>query len=276
MVTTPLAVTDLTYGYSRRPGPPAVAGVSFGAGSGRVVFVLGPNGSGKSTLFRLLLGVLAPDTGCIVIDGHDTAGLSVRRRARLVAYVPQAEEVAFDFTARAVALMGRTPHLSTLGRRVRPADEAVAEAALDTLGIGHLADVGVRSLSGGERQLVLIARALAQQARILVLDEPTSALDFANQTRVLTELRRLAASGLTLLVSSHNPMHALSHADEVLLLKRGKLVAHAPPADLTEADLTDLYETPLRLLRADGAPDVRLCVPAALAEPPDATREPSR
>lgn len=264
-----LDVAGVTYAYpGRRGSGPAVDDVSFTAGSGELVFLLGPNGSGKSTLFRLLLGLLRPTSGHITLAGADTAGLPARALARLVAYVPQTEQVSFDFTAREVALMGRTPHLDRVSQRPRPSDLAAVDSALAALRIEHLADVGVRSMSGGERQLVFVARALCQESRVLILDEPTSALDFANQSRVLARLADLAGRGYLLVVSSHNPMHALAHADRVLLLKQGRLVGAAAPQALTEADLSDLYDTPLRLLNAQGAPGVRVCLPdmTAIAE----------
>lgn len=257
-----LDAAGVTFTYPRRERP-AVAEVTFGAGAGEVVFVLGPNGSGKSTLFRLLLGLLAPSAGRITLDGADTAGLPARLLARAVAYIPQAEQVSFDFTAREVALMGRTPHLDRFAQRPAPADHEAVERALAALGIEHLAEVGVRSMSGGERQLVLLARALCQESRILVLDEPTSALDFANQSRVLDRLDLLADEGYLLVVSSHNPMHALTHAHRVLLLKQGRLIGSASPSELTERDLSELYDTPVRLLEARDVPGLRLCVPAA-------------
>lgn len=239
----------------------AVEEVSFTAGAGQLIFLLGPNGSGKSTLFRLLLGHLRPTRGTVAVAGMATAGLPARELARRIAYVPQSEPAAFDFTARDVALMGRTPHLARFGQRPTRKDVDAAEAALDWLGITALSDVGIRSMSGGERQLVFLARALCQESRIVILDEPTSALDFANQTRVLGRLERLAREGYLLIVSSHNPQHALTHADRVLLLKRGRLVGDSSPADLTEAALSDLYETPLLLREAKDAPGFRLCMP---------------
>lgn len=257
-----LDAVGVSFSYPRhRAIWPAVDGITFSATAGDLVFVLGPNGSGKSTLFRLLLGLLRPDAGRLTVEGVDTASLPARELARMVAYVPQAEQMSFDFSAFEVALMGRTPHLGRFAQRPAAADHIAAEEALGSLGIGHLADVRVSSMSGGERQLVLVARALCQEARILVLDEATSALDFANQARVLGRLTHLAAAGYLLLVSSHNPAHALAHADRVLLLKRGRIIADTTPAVLTERDLTDLYDTPIRLLEARGAPGVRICVP---------------
>lgn len=225
-----LDATGVTFSYPRRRGVrPAIDRVTFSARAGELVFVLGPNGSGKSTLFKLLLGFLRPDAGRLALDGVDTASLPARALARRVAYVPQAEQVGFDFTAYEVALMGRTPHLDRFAQRPRPADHAAVEDALVTLGIEHLADTGVASMSGGERQLVLLARALCQEAHVLVLDEPTSALDFANQSRVLGRLAALASAGYLLLVSSHNPAHALAHADRFLLLRHGRLIGDTTP-----------------------------------------------
>lgn len=255
-----LRIESVTYRYPRTPEP-SLSDVSFEADGGELVFVLGPNGSGKSTLFRIVLQFLRPDEGSITVAGTPLRQLTPRDMARRVAYIPQQEVAAFNYTAWQTVLMGRTPHLGRVTQSPSPEDITAAERAMATLGIEHLAQKGMRSMSGGERQLVLIARALCQEARILVLDEPTSALDFGNQTLVLDELRALADDGLLVMISSHNPMHALQYADRVLLLKRGRIVASSGPDEITEQDLSVLYETPLRIVTLDDPAGLRLCVP---------------
>ncbi|MGX9961692.1 ABC transporter ATP-binding protein [Roseomonas sp. F4] len=210
---------------------------------GRVLCLLGPNGGGKTTLLRSLLGLLPPLAGTLRLGGAPLASLSRRQVARLLAYVPQAAPGGFAWRVREVVAMGRAawlPLLAMPGAR----DAEVAEKALDRLGILHLADRPVTELSGGERQLVLIARALAQQAAGLVLDEPTASLDFGNQALVLNQLRTLARrDGLAVLMTTHHPDHAFLLADEVALLHHGRMEGPAPPEALI---------TPVRLQAAYG------------------------
>lgn len=261
-----LDADGLTFRYPRVPTD-ALAGVDLHASAGELLFLLGPNGSGKSTLFRVLLRLLRARTGTVTMDGAPLADLSPREVARRIAYIPQQESAAFNYTAWQTVLMGRTPHLDRVTQAPTPDDVAAARAAIATLRIEHLADVGLRSMSGGERQLVLIARAICQQASILVLDEPTSALDLGNQTLVLDELRRLADAGLLVVVSTHNPVQALQYGDRVVLLDAGRVVADGPPEAITSEALSDLYGTPVRVLTLDDPPGMRLCVPLPATDP---------
>jgi iron complex transport system ATP-binding protein len=190
-----LELRGLAFGY---PGRPIGRDVECRVAQGEVLCLLGPNGSGKTTLSRTILGLLAPRAGTVAVDGATTQGWSPRRRGRVFGYVPQAQPAAFAFTVRDLVLMGRTPHLG-LFAAPGPRDRALADAALATLGIEGLAGRSCGELSGGERQLSLVARAIAQEARILVLDEPTANLDLGNQVRVLSALRALAARGLAVL-----------------------------------------------------------------------------
>lgn len=216
-------------------------GLSLALEPGRILCLLGPNGGGKTTLLRTLLGLLPPLDGQVLLDGAPIHRLSPRAIARRVAHVPQAAAPAFAFTVLDAVLMGRAAHLPLLaapGAR----DRAAALEALDRLGIAHLAARRVTELSGGERQLVLIARALAQEAAVLVLDEPAASLDFGNQARVLGQLRALARRGLAVLMTTHHPDHALLIGDAALLLHGGALHGPAPPAALlTPGRLRDAY-----------------------------------
>lgn len=233
-----LAVEDLAFGYGRRV---VGAGVSFSLARGEVLCLLGPNGCGKTTLLKTLLGLLPPRAGRIRIDGADLAGMGRRDVARAIAYVPQAHAAFFPFAVREVVVMGRA---SRLGSFAAPSatDEAAAARALATLGIGHLAEADYSRISGGERQLVLIARALAGEPRLLVMDEPTASLDFGNQARVLTQVRRLSGAGIAVVFSTHDPSHALLCGDRVAALRDGTLVACGPAtATVTPALLRQLY-----------------------------------
>ncbi len=174
-----LAAQDLAFGYR---GHPVGQGVSLAVAAGEVLALLGPNGGGKTTLLKTLLGLIPPQAGSVMLDGRDLAAIPVRERARLVAYVPQSHHGTFAFTAFDVVLMGRTAH-GGLFARPGAKDRAVAAAMLERLGIAHLSDRSVTMISGGERQLVLVARALAQEPRFIVLDEPTRASTSATRAR---------------------------------------------------------------------------------------------
>ncbi|MDP4004319.1 ABC transporter ATP-binding protein [Methylobacterium sp. NEAU K] len=233
-----LRVRDLAFGYGART---VGTGVSFGLEAGEVLCLLGPNGGGKTTLFKTLLGLLPPRGGRVSLDGADLFRLSRTEVARRIAYVPQAHAAFFPFTVREVVVMGRASRLgpfSTPG----PSDEAAAQRALATLGIQHLSETTYTEISGGERQLVLIARALSGEPRLLMMDEPTASLDFGNQARVLTQVRRLAQAGIAVMLSTHDPGHALLCADRVLALHDGGLAACGPPAEtVTPALLRLIY-----------------------------------
>ncbi|HEL4268727.1 TPA: ABC transporter ATP-binding protein [Stenotrophomonas maltophilia] len=223
------------------------AGVALGAPfalsvqPGEVLCLLGPNGCGKTTLFRTLLGLLPAVHGEVDLQGsplrmHDRAA-----RARRMGYVPQAAPLPFAWRVREVVAMGRAAHLGLLGAPGR-ADEAIADDCLRELGLQALADRTVTTLSGGERQLVLIARALAQQAQLLVMDEPTASLDFGNQLRILDTVRRLADRGIGVLLSTHQPQHALQVADRIALMSTGSLQALGPAREVaTPERLATLY-----------------------------------
>ncbi len=256
-----LRVTDLGFSYPASQGRrAALTDVSFSAEPGQVLFVLGPNGSGKSTLFRLLLRLLRPSRGRVDCDGVDLATLSHLEMARKLSYIPQQEPLAFNYRVRDVVLMGRTPHLR--GGRPGRDDHDIAMEALTVMRIDSLADRGMRTLSGGERQLVMIARALAQQASVMVFDEPTSALDFGNQTNLLRQVRRLAGLGYLVIVSTHNPMQALQYGDQLLLLREGRVLMSGAPGEVRETDLSELYGTRIRLFDTEEVPGLRICVPA--------------
>ena len=244
-----LAAHDLAFGFaSRRVG----SGVTMTLQRGESLALLGGNGAGKTTLLRTLLGLLAPLEGRVDVDGVPIASLGAAARARKLAYVAPPHSPAYAFTVTAAVLMGRASHLGTFARPGRT-DYAAAAEALATLSIAALANRPITELSGGERQLVMIARAIAQQAPILVLDEPTASLDFGNRVRVLRELDRLRARGMTILFSTHEPDQALAHADRALLLADGRPFA-LDTADraLTAANIERLYGMPVRLLPVDG------------------------
>ena len=207
--------------------------------------LLGPNGGGKTTLLKTLLGLLAPQAGEVRLGERPLASYSSRERARLIAYVPQSHVATFAFTVEAVVLMGRTAH-GNLFSRPTAADRAVAARVLERFGIAHLRERPYTMISGGERQLVLLARALAQEPQFIVLDEPTASLDFGNQGKVMREIRALAAAGHGVLFTTHDPNHALRAADRAYLLRDGTGIAEGATATvLNRAQLEALYGAPV-------------------------------
>lgn len=237
-VAVTLAARDLGFGYgSRRVG----SGVTLELNAGEVLCLLGPNGSGKTTLFKTLLGLLPPQEGTVLINGRDARTLARDAVARQISYVPQAHGAFFPYTVREVVLMGRTAHLG-LFAAPSARDYAAALDAIRRMGIAHLTDAIYTQISGGERQLALIARALAQDARVVIMDEPTANLDFGNQVRVLERIRALAAEGIGVLLSTHDPDHAFLCADRVAMLHEGRLMASGAPAKvMTAENLRQLY-----------------------------------
>ena len=220
-----LEVKDLKFAYKKNP---VLHGVNFAAKAGQFVCLLGENGAGKTTLFRCLLGLLGGYQGEILIDGVNGKNFSVRELARKVAYIPQSNAPVFNYTVYEIVLMGTNVLKSGLRAPGRSEREVVRQA-LEMMNISRLADRGFAELSGGERQLTLIARALAQKSRMLVMDEPTANLDYGNQFRVMRQVRRLAESGYLIVLSTHNPEHALLYSDKVLVLKDGKAMMYGEP-----------------------------------------------
>jgi len=242
--------TDGADGYIRHPGQAVLQGLELEIPAGSITAILGPNGSGKTTLLHLILGLLSPGRGTIWLAGRPQASYSRREMGRLMALVPQSEAITFNFSVLEYVLMGRAPYLGPL-EMPRPADRQVAVEALEVVGAGTLRDRSVSALSGGEHQLIILARALAQEPRILLLDEPTSHLDLGNQERILRILRRLSAAGVTVVLTTHDPNVAAAVADTVVLMKQGEVWSAAPAASaLTAHNLSAVYGVPVLVLQA--------------------------
>jgi iron complex transport system ATP-binding protein len=251
-----LEVRELAFGF---PGRTVGRDVSFTLATGEVMCVLGPNGGGKTTLFRTLLGLIEKHSGSIKLQGKSLEELSRAAIARRIGYVPQGHSAYFAFTVREFVLMGRTAHLGAFAAPAKK-DIQVAEHALESLGIAQLADKPVTEISGGERQLALVARALAQQPRLLVLDEPTASLDFGNQVRVLQKMTALARSGIAILFSSHDPDHAFLCATRALLLAEGRVLEAGTPREVIRADtLERMYRVSVRVVPLPGG--MHTCLP---------------
>jgi iron complex transport system ATP-binding protein len=209
---------------------------------GAITGLLGPNGCGKTSLLKLLAGITRPDTGEVTLDGQPLSALARRAVARQIAVVPQETHPAFDYTALEMVLMGRHPHLGTF-QLEGPADVALAYDALDATGTAHLADRAYMTLSGGEKQRVVIASALTQQPRVLLLDEPTASLDLGFQLEIqslLTTLNR--TRGVTMVLATHDLNLAASICDRLVLMRGGEVLAQGPTADvLTPLGIRELY-----------------------------------
>ncbi len=233
---------DLTIGYRDR-----VVGrhLDVVLAKGEVLALLGPNGGGKTTLLKTLLGLLAPQAGEVRLQGKPLGRYSSRERARILAYVPQSHFATFSFAVETMVLMGRTAHRSLFSGPTA-ADRAIAGQMLQRFGIAHLRERPYTMISGGERQLVLLARALAQEPQFIVLDEPTANLDFGNQGKVMREIGKLASSGHGVLFTTHDPNHAMRAAHRTYLLRGGERLGEDVTGKiLSRAQLEALYEAPV-------------------------------
>ena len=256
-----LSVENLSFGYG---GKIVGNGVSFTLNAGEVLCLLGPNGAGKTTLFKTILGLVAPLGGTIMVDGAAVHRWSRQSLARLFGYVPQAQLDFFPFTVQEVVLMGRTARIGLFGTP-SSLDEEIAEQLLRLLGIDNLADQPYPEVSGGERQLTLIARALAQEPQVLVMDEPTASLDFGNQVRVLSEIKTLAGRGIAVILSTHDPDQAFLCAQRVAVLHRGRLAYIGPPQQvITPETLRAVYGVEVEIvpLESQSGEKFLVCIPS--------------
>lgn len=256
----PLTVENLSFAYDT--GKLVLDNVSFSILPGSVTSILGPNGSGKTTLLKLLLGLQKPLTGSVKVFDRDLTSMSLTERARKLAYVPQKHSAVFSYRVADVVAMGRLP-FAGIFCRVSDDDYQLAFQSMQKLGIEHLADRSYTGISGGEQQLVMVARALVQQADILILDEPVAGLDYGNQLMLLEHLRNLARSGITCIKTTHYPEHALWTSDQAVFLKAGKIVATGNSAEIINPEmLKTLYNVNVRVVETNtGAHTIRTCVP---------------
>ena len=223
-------------------GGDIVKGVSCRADSGDVLCLVGPNGCGKTTLFRLLLGILPITGGSIRLDGRDVRSFSPRELAGRIAYIPQYHTPIYSYTVLDVVVMGRAARFSAF-ETPKAADREAAFAALEKLNAAHLANRKYTSLSGGQRQLILIARAICQSAGVFVLDEPAANLDYANHQLLMEVVADLARKGYCVVMSTHSPEHPASIGTKVLLMREGRVAAFGPPEEvITPEHLQAVYD----------------------------------
>lgn len=226
-----------------------------------LVSVLGANGAGKSTLFRCILGLEHSYQGSIIVNGKNMRSLSTRQRAREIAYIPQSHSSIYDYDVIDVVMMSSTADIGYLGQP-RSSHAERAYGALQRVGIEHLARRPYTQISGGEQQLVLIARAISQAAHTIIMDEPTSALDFGNTVRVLSTVQKLAEDGLSIVQSTHQPDHALRYSDKTLVIHNGGVYAYGAPRDVITADMVSaIYHVDVEVASLHGD-SARVCVPA--------------
>jgi iron complex transport system ATP-binding protein len=232
-------------------GAPAVSDVSLHVETGEWVVLIGPNGAGKTSVLRAICG-LVRFGGDVSLDGRDVRGLRRRELARIAAFVPQAPETPHELTVAEYVLLGRTPYISYMGSE-GPADRDAAERALERLEMSAFAERRLGSLSGGELQRAVLARALAQEAPIVLLDEPTSALDLGRQQQALELVDSLRRDGLTVISTMHDLTLAGQYADRLLLFDRGAVVAEGAPAEvLSPSNVASYYDASVRIVEDDG------------------------
>lgn len=243
-----LEIRNLTAGY---PGKTVLNRVSMSAPEGKVTVILGPNGCGKSTLLKTLCGILPVAAGEVTLDGQNLLGLSQQLLARKVSYLAQNRQVP-DITVQRLVLHGRFPYLS-YPRRYRREDYDAADAAMAQMGITDLADTPLQKLSGGQRQKVYIAMALAQNTQVVLLDEPTTYLDVAHQLQMMRQARQLSEQGKTVVMVLHDISQAMQIADHVVLMRGGSIVTAGQPQTVFDSGALDrVFGVKLSRVKTEG------------------------
>ena len=251
-----LEIRDLHFSYREHQ---VLKGISLSVSDGEMVSLLGRNGAGKTTLLRLIPGFLKADPSSILIDGRPVAQMSLRERATYMAYIPQITRSVFPYSVRTSILMGCSNRLG-LFRNPGPAEEQRVEEVIGLLNLQEIASRNMETISGGERQLVLIARALMQDARLLILDEPTSFLDYSNQLLVLEKVENLVRHGYSCIYSTHNPDLALMHSTRAIVMNDGQIVFDQEPSALLGSDvLSRVYGRQIDVVQTENGGMV--CIP---------------
>lgn len=256
-----LELRNLSCGYGQRK---VVDSISLSMNTGEVIGLLGANGCGKTTLIKTILGLLPVQGGEVLLDGKNIKNWTSARIARVIGYIPQMHTPPFPFQVVDVVLMGRTAHINPFASPSSK-DVKIAEQALEMLSISYLRDRIYTEISGGERQLVLIARALAQEPRILIMDEPTASLDFGNQIKVLSHVKQLAGMNIAVLMSCHFPEHAFIYSNRAVLLNEGRILHSGTPGEtITSERLKILYGVEVDIVTVKNRmnQDLRVCIPS--------------
>lgn len=255
-----LEVKNLNYKYNDKV---VLRNISFEVKENTLLCILGPNGAGKSTMFKCILQLLKGYGGEVLLDKKNLKDYKIKELAKKIAYIPQSNNPVFNYSVKEMVLMGTSCHISNISRPTK-SQEKIVDESLEKVGISYLKDRGFMYLSGGERQLVLIARALAQKAKLLIMDEPTSDLDYGNQIRILNTIKELTKSGYLIIQSTHNPDQAFLYADKVLALYNHEILDYGTPKHIINSGLIKkLYNVDVELnsLYDD---KIRICVPKCL------------
>lgn len=253
-----LAVDNLTFSYKK--GTPVFKNISFDVAEGDVFCILGQNGAGKSTLLSCIGNLFAVDSGEIRLDGKPLSSMGLREIAKKIGYIPQFHNPIFPFSVFDFVLMGRTPYMSALSAP-KKSDRDITKRAIEAVGITHLAQKPYNEISGGERQLVMFAKVLAQEPQIILLDEPTSHLDFGNQFRILSLIEQLAKKGFSIIMTSHFPDHAFLVSTKVGVMKDQSFIAMGCANDvITEDNMRQTYGLDVKIAFIEKAYR-KICVP---------------
>ncbi len=257
-----LFIEQLSFSYSGNKADSVFQKVEFFVNPGTIFCLLGPNGTGKSTLLKCISGLLNPGFGRVLINGNDISRLKAADVAQELGYVPQSQTSAFPFLVEDIVVMGRAPHLNVFSSPSTQ-DIEIAYASMKAVGILPLAKRPCTTLSGGEWQLTLIARALTQGPRIMVLDEPTSHLDMGNQMKILRVVRELAERGMAIIMASHFPDHAFLMASQVAILNHGHIIQQGTPEEvITEKNMRDTYGIDVKVLHVGEGVERKACFPS--------------
>lgn len=241
-----LEVNKITYGYKN--SLPIIKDISFSIDKGELFTILGPNGAGKSTLLNCIAGLFQPINGQILLEGEDIGKLSPKRRAQKIAYVPQYSANVYGYAVRDYIAMGRAPHL---GMFFMPNEEdyKIVDEVIELLGINHFCNKSYSNISGGQRQLAGIARAIVQQPELIIFDEPTSALDYGNQLKIMTIIKKLSKNGYSVIMTTHNPDHPILLGGYVGILNTdGNIKIGSVEQIMKEDILNEVYKTELKLV----------------------------
>lgn len=256
-----LEIRNISCGYDK--SKPVLENVTFTVNSGEVCCILGPNGVGKSTLFKAILKLIKPISGQVFVDGDDISGWNRKRMAKVMAYVSQSHTPPFSYYVKDIVMLGRFASTGILGNPSKKDYEAVEEI-MEKMGIRHLRNKAYTEISGGERQLLMIAKALAQEPQILILDEPTANLDYANMIVVIESIRKLAKSGMCVIFTTHLAEQAfMCNAKTALIMRNEPIIFGDAVSTITERNLNRAYNADVRVLEVftnDGEP-VHICTP---------------
>lgn len=240
-------VRNLTFSYPQSQRQ-ILVGANLTLKKGEILCILGPNGAGKTTLLNCMAGLLSPQKGSVTLCGKDMSKLTPAEVSRLCAYVPQLHTPAFDYRVLDFVMMGRTPNMGAL-QKPKASDESFCMKVMEEMGIGHLANKSYINLSGGERQQLLIARAIVQEPEVILFDEPTAHLDYGNQQRVLMRVKEMSQEGYSIIITTHNPDHALLLGGRVAIVDRnGEITQGTCEEMITEDRLSSIYHIKTKLL----------------------------